>query len=503
MSVSPGDRERFRALIVTRFGLQFDDGRAAMLDDVLRERAQATGLGVASYLERADRMDEDESRTLSERLTITETYFFRAVEQLRAFEDLVLRSPTDPIAPLRILSAGCASGEEAYSLAIVVRETLGAWPRPVSITAADMNPAMLDKARRAVYGPWAFRATSEEIRERWFRRDGKQFALDPAIRAMVHFEELNLSREEPTFWQTGAFDVVFLRNVLMYWTPDVVRRVIDRITRSLTPGGLLFLGHAENLRGISSDYHLEHSHGCFYYRKRQPHEGARGSAPSWVPRSGEAEEPPVRHDHHDDAWVEIIRRATDRVETLESEATSTRDGRVAHVVEAPRWDLAPVMDHLAREAYAEARAHLDALPPAAASDPRVLLLRAVLLTTHGGNLGEAAAVCGELLGLDDRSAGAHYLMALCRESAGDPETSASHDRLAVQLDGTFAMPRLHLGRLARRSGRLTEARAHLSEALELLEREDAARLLLFGGGFRREVLLTLCRAELSACAGRP
>jgi chemotaxis protein methyltransferase CheR len=130
------------------------------------------------------------------------------------------------------------------------------------------------------------------------------------------------------------------------------------------------------------------------------------------------------------------------------------------------------------------------------------LLHAVLLT-HSGRLNEAEIVCGELLRNDDLDAGAHYLLALCRESASDARGAEEHDRLAAHLDPAFAMPRLHLGLLARRRGDLAAARRELAQALELLQREDAARVLLFGGGFRREALVTLCRAELGASGGAP
>jgi chemotaxis protein methyltransferase CheR len=132
----------------------------------------------------------------------------------------------------------------------------------------------------------------------------------------------------------------------------------------------------------------------------------------------------------------------------------------------------------------------------------VLLLRAVLLT-HGGRLALAEETCRRLLALDELNAGAHYLLALCREGAGDRRAAAEHDQVAAYLDPAFAMPRLHLALLARRHGDRETARRELAQAALLLEREDASRLLLFGGGFGREALVALCRAELAACGGPP
>jgi chemotaxis protein methyltransferase CheR len=105
--------------------------------------------------------------------------------------------------------------------------------------------------------------------------------------------------------------------------------------------------------------------------------------------------------------------------------------------------------------------------------------------------------------MDDLNAGAHHLIALCREHAGDLEGALEQDRAAEYLDPDFAMPRLHVGRMARRKNDLALARRELAQALVLLEREDAKRVLLFGGGFERAALIRLCRAELDACGGRP
>jgi chemotaxis protein methyltransferase CheR len=158
------------------------------------------------------------------------------------------------------------------------------------------------------------------------------------------------------------------------------------------------------------------------------------------------------------------------------------------------------MELLEAERFGEALDAVGRLPPEAAADAEVLLLRATLLT-HNGQFHEAERSCQELLRVDEFNAGAHYLLALCREGLGDAEGARHHDQLAAYVDRGFAMPRLHLGLLARRSGDLREAGRELAEALDLLRREDGSRLLLFGGGFTREALLALCRAELIACGG--
>jgi chemotaxis protein methyltransferase CheR len=174
---------------------------------------------------------------------------------------------------------------------------------------------------------------------------------------------------------------------------------------------------------------------------------------------------------------------------LESVADRTRSG-----------DVGIALDLLRRERFSEALALVQALPREHGGDADVLLLQAALLI-HGGRLEAAETACRELLVHDDLNAGAHYVLALCREGAGDSRGAVEHDQVAIYLDPAFAMPHLHLGLLARRTGDREAARRELTQALMLLQREEASRLLLFGGGFSREALVALCRSELAACGG--
>lgn len=165
-------------------------------------------------------------------------------------------------------------------------------------------------------------------------------------------------------------------------------------------------------------------------------------------------------------------------------------------------DVGLALELLREERFAEALDVLRASQAEGHADSDAQLLRAVLLM-NSGNLADAEASCKELLLRDEMNVGAHYLTALSREHVGDLDGAFEHDQAAVYLDPGFAMPRLHLGLLARRAGRLQEAQQALERALILLAREDASRILFFGGGFSREALMSLCRAELRAAGGKP
>ncbi len=137
---------------------------------------------------------------------------------------------------------------------------------------------------------------------------------------------------------------------------------------------------------------------------------------------------------------------------------------------------------------------MDEISGSADTDPEAMLLRAALLT-HSGSLPAAERTCHRLLEIDTRSAGAHVLLAMCREEEQDLPAAVDHCRTAITFDPEFAMPHVHLGRLARRLGDLGTARRQYAQSARLLPSETNRRILLFGGGFDREALISLCRTQ--------
>lgn len=461
---------RFRDAVVLRLGLWFGDDRHEFLESILTRCAKGLGLSGEDYVQQ---LEDDPTKAglaqLGRALTVGETYFFRNIEQFDALTDVA--KPADGRA-LRLLSAGCATGEEPYSLALTLHERAAAAGWALSIRAADINEDSLAAARRGWFSPWSLRATPAALRDRWFQPQGQGWMLDPEVRQMVSFTHANLAADDPALWAPKSYDVIFCRNMMMYFAPAQARALVARMERALVPGGYMFLGGAETLRGVSEAFQLCHSHGTFYYRKS-------GAVAAVLPPRD---------------WHEVIHVAGTRIAELTT---------IAPDPPAPVQDsaMASALDLLHRERFAEALGHLRDLPATRQHDPDVLLLEAMLLAQQG-EPGLAEATCHTLLARDACNAGAHYIMALCREQAGDQAGAAEQDRIALHLDPHFAMPRLHLGLLGKRAARHGAARRDLQQARHLLAVEDHSRLLLFGGGFSRAALLALCEAALLSCGGR-
>jgi chemotaxis protein methyltransferase CheR len=212
---------------------------------------------------------EARTRLLSD-LTNNESYFFRESAQLDVFRAEVLpgmaREAQADGREIRILSAGSANGEEPYTLAIIAREALGQGASDVVITGLDLDEAALQRASEGVYREHAFRGVDERVRRQYFSQEGDAWRIRPELRAAARFRHGNLVDEG---WVAGMArqDVVFCRNVMIYFDDDGVRRVADHLYQVVRPGGFLFLGHAESLSRIPTRFVTERRAGAVFYRR--------------------------------------------------------------------------------------------------------------------------------------------------------------------------------------------------------------------------------------------
>ncbi len=247
-NLSQHELEEIRALIEQRSGILFDHSRERFFSTRLREHLDHKGLAHGAELLRTLRGSNAEYDALLERLLTQETSFFRYPSVFEALEKKVLpethvkkfwENPRN----LRIWSAGCATGEEPYSIAITLAEGLefaDAWN--VHILATDISRRALAHAERGVYPRRELDALSPRQREMYFARVGDQFMVKPRIRNMVTFAPMNLAQAV----YLGRFDSIFCMNVLMYFSEERRAALIQRFYEYLEPGGYLFLGHAES-----------------------------------------------------------------------------------------------------------------------------------------------------------------------------------------------------------------------------------------------------------------
>ncbi|MCG5244913.1 CheR family methyltransferase [Methylorubrum extorquens] len=258
-TVDPG----FPALkdrVIARTGHNYYEDKDDLLYDRLRKRMRSRGVAdCAAYSSLLDgAAGREEWAALEAEITIGETFFFRYAEQFAALRKTILPELIEArseIRRLRIWSAGCSTGAEPYSLAILVHDLLGEaladWS--VTILGTDLSAGALAVAREAEFGPWALRTLDTEERARWFRRTPARpglphggYALRPAFRRMVRFERQNLlTLIDGSDRTQGGFDLILCRNVLIYFSTDHVTRIVRALGERLNPQGWLLIGHAE------------------------------------------------------------------------------------------------------------------------------------------------------------------------------------------------------------------------------------------------------------------
>jgi chemotaxis protein methyltransferase CheR len=253
-------------------GVCFPDDGAYLLRRRVAPRLAATGCtSFAEYLRLvASGRDHAENQQLIDRVTTNETYFFRETYQLRAFRDELLpllRKLRAGRRSLRVWSAGCSTGEEAYTIAMIMVEDPGLRGWAVEVVGTDISERVIELAKQGVYSERSVRSREFHELHRFLRRSHSgDYEVTEGLRELVRFERMNLL-DETSVLRLGPVDVIFCRNVLMYFGKATRRRAVQTFYRRLNPGGFLLLGHSDSLINLSTAFELKQLRNDTVYRK--------------------------------------------------------------------------------------------------------------------------------------------------------------------------------------------------------------------------------------------
>ncbi len=261
-----------RDIIKDYCGLYFDDSSLYLIEKRLSRRVKSHNLNdFRDYYRfiRYDKNTEEELSAIMDILTVNETYFFREQNQLKAFSEEILEELKVTLKDrktLRIWSAGCSTGEEPYTITMLVNEkdSFNGWN--LEIHGSDINQRVLQTARKGTYMKNSFRTTDLYFLKKYFSEDNGAFTIHDRIKKHVNFSYLNLLDPVKTRFM-GKMDVIFCRNVLIYFDIESRRRVIENFYDRLVDGGYLLLGHAESLINISTAFKLKHLKNDMVYQK--------------------------------------------------------------------------------------------------------------------------------------------------------------------------------------------------------------------------------------------
>jgi chemotaxis protein methyltransferase CheR len=412
--------------------------------------------------------EEEAAAALIDTLTVGETYFFRDRRHVEVVSRTLLPRLGEERrgAPLRLCSAGCATGEEAYTLAMLAEE---AGLRGTSVLGVDLSPGAVARARLGRYGRWSLRGVEEARQRRFFRHDGDAFVVVDRIRQGVRFEVLNLRSETWPPMPAASFDVVVCRNVLVYLVPDAVSRVARHLAGSLAPGGWLLVAPTDPRLQCGDDLDpVRTPAGVAYRRPLRSASGPPGPSlpgnPGPFPPLGEKQ-----------STVHSLSGATRR---------SPSAARLGYATERESGDAEVAAPDLGVER--STRSAVACQQAAALAD--------------AGRTGEAAAALAAALARDPCHAPLHAIRALALLELGRPEDARSSARSALFLDPGLVVAHLALAAAEQTLGHADAAGRAGRAARRLLEAPEGTTIAL-GANAPPGRLLSLAAAYAGVVRG--
>ena len=403
---------------------------------------------------------------LISRITVGETYFFRDQSQMDYLRQIWLpevinRKRENGEKTLRIWSAGCSSGQELYSIAIMLHEAL---PDPESWTlhllGTDINTDGLSRAIRGEYGEWSFRATNEDIRRQYFIQKGdNQYKIRPQFRGMVKFSFLNLADDSyPSIMtETHAMDLILCRNVFIYFDGSMTINVLKKFTNCLVPEGRLLLGASDMMPTSVDGLEFSEWGGMFYYRRAsEKYPPLPLIKAFWKPQTTTL---PATPSAPQPAVIEREEKSLPATAVPEPESI---DARIRELLREERWN----------EAIGAITQYMNIHGETSA----MLQHRAKALSNRGESL-QAVQLCQRSIELDPLNHHTYLIMALALLELNRMQEAESALRKVIYLNRDFIEAHFHLALLQLRLGKVKSGLKSLENALSVAEQVDPEREL--------------------------
>lgn len=453
---------RLSGLLAASAGLHFPESRRNDLERGLNAAARDAGATDAGTYARwllSAPLTRTQIERLASHLTVGETHFFRDEKSFAALEEHILpellRARHGGDQRLRIWSAGCSTGEEAYSIAILLDRLIPdqrGWH--ITILATDINPLVLHKAAEGVYGEWSFRGCPGWIREKYFRqKQVGRFEILPHIRGRVTFSYLNLAGDVyPSLTNnTNAMDLILCRNVLMYFTSEQARQVAEKLRRALIDGGWLLVSATETSQTLYTRLKAVELHGGTYYRRIRSAD---------VQVSTDEEPAPVA--------------------CMPPESIDAQDQNIVAPDPVTSGPATRVQPYVLGQDDGNRRA-----------DDPVVMGRTARDHADRGRLDDAVAWCERAVAADKLNPQYHYLLGTIEQERGRHDAAARSLVRALYLDPDFVLAHFALGNLRLSQERQRDAERHFDIALALLRAQPRDEVLAESDGLTANRLIEI------------
>ncbi len=500
---------RLKTFITERTGLYFKDYDLRGLEDAISRRMSETKTdsGVAYYSRlTTSEAREDELRELLNLLTVNHTYFFRNEAQFKALKESILpeiiqnklherrktlnhslrsgsgQTNDEQLKPaLRIWSAGCSTGEEAYTIAMIIKDVIADTENwQIEILATDVSNDALERARNGTYGANAMRLVDADHLGRYFsetRRPGQaaRFTVNDEIKKMVKFSYFNLMEDE----YPGGFDIVFCRNVVIYFELETTMRVMTKIAHSLNDKGYLFIGYSESLQFISEEFKMVSVEDAIFYVKTKDREPIR--------RFERLQERPAPARSLEEVLAEMS-KAEIKAEREESGITAKKSPKLQET-------LAEAMKFMYAKQYDKALSLVEEAKAIDKNAAEVYYLAAEI-QTNMGKIEEAREDLKTALDKNMLFAPAHYMLGSLSLAEGDGPAAEKNFRKAIYLDREFSLAHFSLANVYRDNGKLNAAIREYRNTLNILSSSQIYDIIAYSGGFNAATLASVCKSNI-------
>ncbi len=462
-------------VIVSLMGLHFPRERWPILRHNLTSAAKEFGFqsmnGFIQWLLSSE-LNKDQIMILASHLTISETYFWREPQVFSALTDYILpeliKLKERGDRSIRIWSAGCSTGEEPYSIAIALKKTIQKikdWD--ITILATDINPKALGKAVSGIYGTWSFRNTPEWLKSRYFyNKEDRQYEIIPEIKQMVTFTCLSLV-EMSAIRSTNTMDIIFCRNVLMYFTSEWVTKISQNFFNSLSEDGWFVVSSSELSSYVFPQFTPVNFPGAILYRKTKI-----GAVLPLSFKVSEIEE------------LQLLPSEALAKEGLQPIELNSAEDQPVQSIELRADEAQPI-----KLAYA----------PSEESDTTKIF--AIRLLANQGFLPKALALCNEAIASEKLAPGLYFLQASILQELDKSTEAIASLKKAIYIDPDYIMGHFAMGNLLIRQGNTKNAARYFNNVLDLISRHADDDILPESEGlsvkYIREIIIANMQTQLT------
>lgn len=519
LEISDKDIELFQSLVCKKSGIYLEGSRLDSLRAGLCAEMESKGFASYSQYYNFLRFHPDGQKGLEELLshiTINETHFFRNVAHFEALRDLLLVKliKENKDGAIRIWSAGCSTGEEPYSIAMIVLDlfqeyVVSASGLQIEILATDVDRQALAKAEAGIYGKRALRTTEEKYRDRYLSGSNGKFEVDRRLRDMVQFKYFNLIETPYPKPSLGNWDIIFCRNVVIYFNRESVRLVASGFHSVLADEGYLFMGHSETLDGISDEFSLVEMCGTFVYVKK-PHSAVK-----------EINEPYAKRPLHvvpQKSGSSSKSRAVKKANAPASATKNTKKGLDSRGIR-PEKALSSkpyALNSDAESIYIEAsemfaREHEAFAKDAALSkiemyielkpeDARGHLLAGKIYADRG-IYERAVSEFEKAIELEPLLMEAHYLLGVTYQNLGQTPKAIDEFKKSVYIDKDCVLPYFRLACIHQSNSMKSDALREFNNAVRILKKLQGDEVIQFSGGLTARLLTQICLKNIEELSG--